>query len=99
MGAGSHWHRALELSALLINHNQSCAITSIFSVNYCEGQVVQLRTEAQGTWAWKKHLVLQTPPDTERHKVEEGELERLRDCFIYSAYGATSSLPVNMNRR
>lgn len=30
MGTGSDWHWALECSALLINHNQSSAITSIF---------------------------------------------------------------------
>lgn len=47
MGAQRHWHWALECSALLINHNQSCAITSIFLVNYCEGQVVQLRTRGR----------------------------------------------------
>lgn len=47
MGAGSRWHWALECSALLINHNQPCAITSIFLVNYCEGQVVPLRTEPE----------------------------------------------------
>lgn len=46
----------LEWSALLINHNQSCAITSIFLVNYCEGQVVQLCSGAQGKRALEKHL-------------------------------------------
>lgn len=30
MGTGSDWHWALDCSALLINHNQSGAITSIF---------------------------------------------------------------------
>lgn len=30
MGTGGDWHWALECSALLINHNQSSAITSIF---------------------------------------------------------------------
>lgn len=30
MGSGSDWHWALECSPLLINHNQSGAITSIF---------------------------------------------------------------------
>lgn len=41
MGAGSHWHWALERAALLINQNQPRAITSIFWVNYREGQVAQ----------------------------------------------------------
>lgn len=61
----------LECSALLINHNQSCAITSIVLVNYCEGQVVQLHTEACGMWALEKHLALQSEKEKRRTKRRE----------------------------
>ena len=46
----------LERWALLINHNQSRAITSILSVNYGEGQVGRLRNPHH-SWARQQHLV------------------------------------------
>lgn len=81
MGAGSHWHWALECSALLINHNQSCAITSIFLVNYCEGQVVQLRTRAPGMRVLEKHLALQNP-EKEQGKGKNAH----RKKYLYCKY-------------
>lgn len=35
-------------AALFINHNQSGAVTSIFLVNYCEGQVARLSHQSGG---------------------------------------------------
>lgn len=107
MGAGSHWHRALECSTLLINQNQSCAITSIFLVNYREGQVVQLHTGACGMWAQEKHLVLQSPTkeqDGHRKKKSQAHqnicwrpnIEAVVSLIIYRRH---TLLPLNTNER
>lgn len=49
---------SLGSAVVLINHNQTCAITSVFFVNYQEGQVLHSAMEPQHV-ASEKHLVLQ----------------------------------------
>lgn len=104
----------LECSALLINHNQSCAITSIVLVNYCEGQVVQLHTEACGMWALEKHLALQSEKEKRRTKRREENKKKVTPdtCrrlnigtflsvipLIHGPCAAETPLPVNNSWR
>lgn len=89
----SHWHWALECSALLINHNQSCAITSIFLVNYCEGQLVQLCTTKLVVFRHKRNIW--SCKRDEREKPRSLHLDtcrRCRECFSSNATSAPIDL-------
>lgn len=99
------------------NKSQSvrCHYINIFLVNYREGQVVRLRSGANGMWARQKHLALQCrgektktrwPQKKKKEKKKKAQVHlnpcrhpSIRDGISLIVYRQCCVLPVSANRR
>lgn len=110
MGTGSDWHWALECSPLLINHNQSSAITSIFLGQLLRrsGGAASLREPVvcgHGRNIWRatpgrenKNKMVTRKKKTRVH-LNPSRRPTLRDGISLIIYRLYCVLPVSTNRR